>query len=135
MLNNPGKTFSLFHIPKPLNFAFTNSMTPRNITSAFKITGIYPMNSNIFTDEDFLTNFVTDREAPTTMDHSALMPTSSATDREAPTTMDHSAVIPSAPSISTLSVPQSTSLLQNMTPSTSANSSRTSPTALNSRFV
>ncbi|CAH1967356.1 unnamed protein product [Acanthoscelides obtectus] len=37
-------------------------MTPENIMNGFRGTGIYPFNKNIFTDGDFLSSSVTDRE-------------------------------------------------------------------------
>ena len=39
-------------------------MTCTNITKGFQKTGIYPYNPNIFTDDDFLSSFVTDRIEP-----------------------------------------------------------------------
>uniref|UniRef100_A0A6P7H3D4 Uncharacterized protein LOC114343888 n=1 Tax=Diabrotica virgifera virgifera TaxID=50390 RepID=A0A6P7H3D4_DIAVI len=36
-------------------------MTPVNITSAFRKTGIFSFDRHIFTEEDFLSSFVTDR--------------------------------------------------------------------------
>jgi hypothetical protein len=47
---------------------YQSSVTPLNITSGFKKTGIYPFNSEPFTEEDFLTSFVTDRPMPTDND-------------------------------------------------------------------
>ena len=39
-------------------------MTCTNITTGFQKIGIYPYNTNIFADDDFLPSFVTDRIEP-----------------------------------------------------------------------
>lgn len=41
--------------------AYGLSFTPRNIVKGFEVSGIYPYNRDIFSDEDFLCSFVTDR--------------------------------------------------------------------------
>lgn len=41
--------------------AYYSAFSMRNITSGFKNTGIYPLNKNIFTEDDFLPSAVTDR--------------------------------------------------------------------------
>ena len=61
MKTNPGKTFSLYEIAGCVRFAHQKSMTPENITKGFERCGIYPFNRDIFTENDFLCNFVTDR--------------------------------------------------------------------------
>lgn len=40
------------------------AMTPVNISSAFRKTGIFPFNKFIFKEEDFMPSAVTDRENP-----------------------------------------------------------------------
>ncbi|KAJ8375858.1 hypothetical protein SKAU_G00064380 [Synaphobranchus kaupii] len=45
----------------PMDKALPQAATPRNITSGFKCTGIWPMNPAIFSLEDFAPSFVTDR--------------------------------------------------------------------------
>lgn len=40
-------------------------MTPLNIMNGFKVAGIWPLNGDIFSDDEFLTSAVTDRPNPT----------------------------------------------------------------------
>ena len=54
MRSHPGERFTIYHVATAVNEAFLSAMTPRNITSGFKATGIWPYNPNIFTDNDFL---------------------------------------------------------------------------------
>nr|XP_042912927.1 uncharacterized protein LOC122272946 isoform X2 [Parasteatoda tepidariorum] len=69
MTNNPGKTMSIYNIAKLSNEAFTFGFSKENIISSFNRTGIYPYNSEIFSNTDFLAALVTDRpiasEVPT----------------------------------------------------------------------
>ncbi|GBN12270.1 hypothetical protein AVEN_126197-1 [Araneus ventricosus] len=44
--------------------AFPQAFTMTNITSAFKVTGIWPFNANNFTDTDFMCSSVSDRTNP-----------------------------------------------------------------------
>lgn len=60
MLSHPGRTISIRNIAELANIAYLNSFTPSNIISAFKNTGIWPLNRLIFTDEDFAPSSVTD---------------------------------------------------------------------------
>lgn len=53
MSSNPGKTISVKHIPRITKNPFLEAFSPRNITSAFEKTGIWPLNSSPFVDEDF----------------------------------------------------------------------------------
>lgn len=52
---------SIYGIPGIVKYAFPLTATPTNICNAFKKTGIWLYNSNVFTDEDFAPYFVTDR--------------------------------------------------------------------------
>jgi hypothetical protein len=45
-----------------LNFA----ATPVNIKARYLATGIFPYNTDVFPDEEFLSSYVTDRRAPAT---------------------------------------------------------------------
>ncbi|KAJ4449348.1 hypothetical protein ANN_00746 [Periplaneta americana] len=64
MLMNPGKTITIYEVAGLLGIAFPQAVTPKNIMSGFISSGIWPLNSNIFTDYEFLTSYVTDRPNP-----------------------------------------------------------------------
>lgn len=61
MKNNPGKTMVIYNIPSLVKVALSNAATPKNITSGFTCTGIWPFNKDIFTEEDYLPSEVTNR--------------------------------------------------------------------------
>ena len=61
-LNNPGKGMTIYDLPALVAIAYTNAVTPSNIQAGFKSTGIYPFNSQIFSDSDFLPGYVTDHD-------------------------------------------------------------------------
>lgn len=65
LISNAGKTITIYDIPSLVNTAFSSAMTPKNIVAGFKSAGIMPFNPEIFTDDDFLSSFVTDRQPPT----------------------------------------------------------------------
>ncbi len=54
MRENKGKTMTIYEIPALTGKAFPCAMTPVNIQSGFRVSGIYPLDRNIFTDVDFL---------------------------------------------------------------------------------
>lgn len=64
MLSNPGKTITIYQVGQFVKEAYLHALSPKNVTSGFSKTGIYPLNSNTFSDEDFLSSFVTDRPEP-----------------------------------------------------------------------
>lgn len=61
MTQHPGRTISIYDISEILGRAFPLAVTPTNIMSGFRVTGICPINPNIFTDDEFMSSFVTDR--------------------------------------------------------------------------
>lgn len=58
-LANPGIPPSIYQIAGFVNTAWSKSATPANIISAFKATGIHPLNKNIFSEKDFMPSIVT----------------------------------------------------------------------------
>jgi len=63
--NNPGKPMTIYDIPGILRDSWPNALTHRNIVSGFRVSGIHPMNSDIFGDSDFSPAYVTDRPMQT----------------------------------------------------------------------
>ncbi|XP_004210946.2 uncharacterized protein LOC101237870 [Hydra vulgaris] len=54
MLYNPGRTFTIYQVAASVGLAFLKAITPSNIVAAFKKTGIFPFDRNVFTDIDFM---------------------------------------------------------------------------------
>jgi len=70
MLSNPGKTVTIYQVGQFVKDAYLAAFSPQNITQGFLKTGIYPLNSHIFCEDEFLSSFVTDRPDPSTEVHS-----------------------------------------------------------------
>ena len=51
MRSNPGKTLTIYDVPALVNEAQISSCVPRNIIARFHSTGIFPYDSDIFTDD------------------------------------------------------------------------------------
>ncbi|OWR53841.1 hypothetical protein KGM_200655 [Danaus plexippus plexippus] len=67
--NNPGKTLTIYDIPKIVTDSLPFAQTSINIVNGFRKTGIFPYNENIFGEDEFSPSFVTDRpEAETTIE-------------------------------------------------------------------
>uniref|UniRef100_UPI00358F7E5B uncharacterized protein isoform X2 n=1 Tax=Myxine glutinosa TaxID=7769 RepID=UPI00358F7E5B len=65
LMQNKGRTMTIYDIPGIVRRAFPMAMTQMNITAGFKVAGIYPFNRNVFGEEEFF--LVTDRPNPSTM--------------------------------------------------------------------
>ncbi|CAK1547723.1 unnamed protein product [Leptosia nina] len=63
MTSNPGKTVTIYNVAQFAKDAFFAAFNMNNISSGFKNTGIWPINKNIFSDEDFLPAFVTEPQS------------------------------------------------------------------------
>jgi hypothetical protein len=61
MLNHPGQLIKIDNIAELLGTAFTQAFTPQNIQSGFRVSGVYSFNRDIFTDDEFLSSYVSDR--------------------------------------------------------------------------
>ncbi|CAG2199907.1 unnamed protein product [Mytilus edulis] len=66
--NNPGKPMTIYDLPGILRESWPNAATPRNIISGFRVSGIFPMNPDVFEDTDFAPSYVTDRPMQTSSD-------------------------------------------------------------------
>lgn len=64
MKSNPGKVITIYDIPGIVATSLPMALTPSNIMSGFRVTGIYPFNKDVFSEQDFLPSYVTDRENP-----------------------------------------------------------------------
>ena len=65
MMYNPGIRLTIYDVGSYFNRSYIKSMTFNNITSGFKKSGIYPINSDIFSSEDFLPTYIFDSIVPT----------------------------------------------------------------------
>ena len=64
MKENKGKSMTIYELVGLVGKAFPRAVTHTNIQSGFRATGIYPLDRNIFTDDDYLPSDVTDRPLP-----------------------------------------------------------------------
>lgn len=64
LASHPGKTITIYDIPELLKTSLPLSATIDNIQSGFRVTGISPLNENIFPDSEFSGAYVTDRPTP-----------------------------------------------------------------------
>lgn len=61
MLNHPGTPLNIYNIAEITGMSFHQAFVPSNIIKGFERTGIYPYNSNVFQESDFMSSYVTDR--------------------------------------------------------------------------
>ena len=61
MRNHPGIPMTIYDIPSILKEAWLSAVTPKNVTRGFEVSGIYPVNPNVFDELDFAPSYVTDR--------------------------------------------------------------------------
>lgn len=69
LLHHAGTPMTIYQIAECVGTAFDRSMTPSNIKSGFKKSGIFPLDKNVFNESDFMSSAVTDR--PTTDENEA----------------------------------------------------------------
>lgn len=71
---NAGKPVTIYDVCEISGKAYELAFTPKNIVSGFKITGIIPVNENIFDESEFLPAYVTDRPLATANDEIEFLP-------------------------------------------------------------
>ena len=62
MINHPGQPITIHNISQLIGHAYPLAFTPKNISAGFSVSGIYPFNPDVFSEEDFLSSYVTDRQ-------------------------------------------------------------------------
>lgn len=60
--SHPGQTVATYHVAGLFKTAFERAATLEKATKGFMATGIFPLNKNIFSDDDFLPSEVTEQE-------------------------------------------------------------------------
>ena len=63
LYSNSGKIMSIYDVAECAGKAFSKGFSSENIQSGFRVSGIFPLNRNIFAEHEFLSSFVTDRPA------------------------------------------------------------------------
>lgn len=80
MASNPGKRISFFDIAEIFSVAYNRSASVEKAVNGFSTCGLWPLNEDIFCDEDFAPSELTDEPQPTTtpsdVPSSQLMPSS-----------------------------------------------------------
>ena len=63
---NPGKKMNIYDLPTFISKALPKALTPANIIAGFEVSGIFPFNSDIFTELDYAPSavVVTDQSKP-----------------------------------------------------------------------
>ncbi|GBM14285.1 hypothetical protein AVEN_128351-1 [Araneus ventricosus] len=61
MSNHPDQRITIYQIAELIGIDYPKAMAPTNLINGFKIIGIYPFNRNIFSEDEFLSSFVTDQ--------------------------------------------------------------------------
>ena len=54
---NTEKSMTIHIIPNLVSYAFPKAMTPENIISGLRITGIYPFDRNVLTPDEFMVTY------------------------------------------------------------------------------
>ena len=68
VLTNPEIPCTIYDIAGIAKEAYNIAFSKKNMESAFKATGVFPLNRDIYTDEDFLPAEVINRPNPTVSD-------------------------------------------------------------------
>ncbi|XP_029900330.1 uncharacterized protein LOC115354206 [Myripristis murdjan] len=68
MRSHPGINTTIYDLPGIVAMAWPQAVTPVNVTSGFRCTGIWPFNPDVFDDDDFAPASVTDRPEPSELE-------------------------------------------------------------------
>lgn len=69
-LSNPGKRITIYDLPECFTKAYYRALSTENISAGFKKTGLWPINSEIFSEDDFLAASVFRNDENTSSSHS-----------------------------------------------------------------
>ncbi|KAJ8935097.1 hypothetical protein NQ314_012993, partial [Rhamnusium bicolor] len=72
--SNPGKPISIADIAKLTAEPYLLTFNPKNIVSSFKNTGISPMNSLVYSEDDFKATYATNRPDPSSLKENPVSP-------------------------------------------------------------
>ena len=61
MLNHPGKLITIYDVAGLAGTAYPRAFVPDTIQAGFRVSGCYPVNRDIFTDDEYLSSYVTDQ--------------------------------------------------------------------------
>ncbi|RUS81635.1 hypothetical protein EGW08_010598 [Elysia chlorotica] len=78
ILANPGRAISIYDMAGLIREAWMRASTPSNITSGFRVSGVWPFDRHAFDDEGYLASNVTDRPCPVPSNDQAANPVPSA---------------------------------------------------------
>ncbi|KAI5722693.1 hypothetical protein M8J76_012165 [Diaphorina citri] len=132
MYANPGKNVTIYEVAGFVGLAYPRAFTPSNIINAFRATGIYPMDPDVFDQSDFDASEVSNRpliQQPSTSANTLQQLSTSANTLQQLSTSANTLQQPST-SANTLQQP-STSANTLQQPSTSANTLQQPSTSAN----
>ena len=64
MMQHPAMPITIYEMAALMGKAWLQAVTPQNIQSGFRASGVWPFNPHIFTEADFMPSAVTDRPNP-----------------------------------------------------------------------
>lgn len=79
LLDNPSKAITLYEVGQMAGKAIPRAVTPENIISGYRKTGIFPFDRDVFSDADFLPSAISDRPAPSELEEQPLVTTTPTT--------------------------------------------------------
>ena len=56
-LRHPGQTITIYDVAENLGLSYPQAFTPGNITSGFRVSGIWPFNRHIFGEDEYLSAY------------------------------------------------------------------------------